>query len=189
MLFDAHDPGLVLLLDRRCKTIACKRCYASLMVFVYPVGITLFFAALLYKNWHYLGPKDAAGNLRGWRYMFVFDAEWTMASDQEKATRVYEEEGGTAHLAFLTGAYQPRAFWWVIFDNARRLLLNSALVIFAVGSEVAGSAQQAIAALLICVASIKVYQYYSPFVDPTDDQFSELAQCKCSRAEVYKKDP
>ena len=51
--------------------------------------------------------------------------------------------------------------------------------------NVAGQAwaEQAVAALLISLASIKVYQYYSPFVDPTDDQFSELAQCKCSFSE------
>ena len=63
----------------------------------------------------------------------------------------------TRYLGFLAEAFQPRAFWFIIFENVRRLLLSSALIIFA-GDET-GTAPQAIAALLICTFSIKVYQY------------------------------
>ena len=35
---------------------------------------------------------------------------------------------------------------------------------------------QAVSALLLSILGIKVYQYYTPFVNPTDGQFSELTQ-------------
>ena len=65
------------------------------------------------------------------------------------------------------------SFVWL----SRRLLLSSVLIIFASGSNDTGTAAaQAVAALLLCVASIKVYQYYRPFSADSDDQFSELVQ-------------
>ena len=105
----------------------------------------------VYREREELGPKDENDELRSWRFLFVFDEEgWK----DVQSSHVTEK---TRYLGFLAEAFQPRAFWFIIFENVRRLLLSSALIIFA-GDET-GTAPQAIAALLICVFSIKVYQY------------------------------
>ena len=105
----------------------------------------------VYREREELGPKDENDELRSWRFLFVFDEEgWK----DVQSSHVTEK---TRYLGFLAEAFQPRAFWFIIFENVRRLLLSSALIIFA-GDET-GTAPQAIAALLICTFSIKVYQY------------------------------
>ena len=38
----------------------------------------------------------------------------------------------TLYLAFLTEAYKARTYWFVVVENTRRLLLSSALIVFAV---------------------------------------------------------
>ena len=78
------------------------------------------------------------------------------------------------YLEFLTEAYKPRAYWFVVPENTRRLMLSSALIVFAVEDE--DQTPQAVSALLLSILGIKVYQYYTPFVNPTDGQFSELTQ-------------
>ena len=105
----------------------------------------------VYREREELGPKDENDELRSWRFLFVFDEEgWK----DVQSSHVTEK---TRYLGFLAEAFQPRAFWFIIFENVRRLLLSSALIIFAGGET--GTAPQAIAALLICTFSIKVYQY------------------------------
>jgi hypothetical protein len=153
--------------------------YASAQVLVYPMGITTLFGVLLYRARGELGPKDAHGNPRPWQYYFFHDDAWEGIMDEETGRLVQEPShvgDSTRHLAFLTEQYTPRTFWFVVPENTRRLLLSSALIVFAVGSNDAGTAPQAVAALLLCVVGIKVYHYYTPFVHASDDQFSELAQ-------------
>ena len=107
----------------------------------------------VYREREELGPKDENDELRSWRFLFVFDEEgWK----DVQSSHVTEK---TRYLGFLAEAFQPRAFWFIIFENVRRLLLSSALIIFATGPNDTGTAPQAIAALLICVFSIKVYHY------------------------------
>ena len=107
----------------------------------------------VYREREELGPKDENDELRSWRFLFVFDEEgWKDVQSSHVTER-------TRYLGFIAEAFQPRAFWFIIFENVRRLLLSSALIIFATGSDDAGTTPQAIAALLICVFSIKVYQY------------------------------
>ena len=107
----------------------------------------------VYREREELGPKDENDELRSWRFLFVFDEEgWK----DVQSSHVTEK---TRYLGFLAEAFQPRAFWFIIFENVRRLLLSSALIIFAAGSDDAGTTPQAIAALLICLFSIKVYHY------------------------------
>lgn len=108
--------------------------------------------------------------------MFIYNAGWIPQVDEE-GNLVQEQSNvdeSTLYLAFLTEAYKARTYWFVVLENTRRLLLSSALIVFAVGDE--DPTPQAISALLLSILGIKVYQYYTPFVNPTDGQFSELAQ-------------
>merc|ERR1712185_759483 len=124
--------------------------YAGIMVAIFPIGINVFFTVLLYKQRENLGAKGDDGNLRPWKFMFVYDKAWTTMTDEQMISRVYEEGNDAASLAFLTYAYEPRTFWWIIPENTRRLFLSSALMIFAPESKSTGTAPQAVAALLIC---------------------------------------
>ena len=122
------------------------KCLAASQYFYENCHSTLAWA--VYSKREELGPKD-----RSWRFLFVFDEEgWKDVQSSHVTER-------TRYLGFLAEAFQPRAFWFIIFENARRLLLSSALIIFAAGSDDTGTVPQAIAALLICTFSIKVYQY------------------------------
>ena len=108
--------------------------------------------------------------------MFIYNAGWIPQVDEE-GNLVQEQsnvEDSTIYLAFLTEAYKPRAYWFVVLENTRRLLLSSALIVFAVEDE--DQTPQAVSALLLSILGIKVYHYYTPFVNPTDGQFSELTQ-------------
>ena len=108
--------------------------------------------------------------------MFIYNAGWIPQVDEE-GNLVQEQsnvEDSTIYLAFLTEAYKPRAYWFVVPENTRRLMLSSALIVFAVEDE--DQTPQAVSALLLSILGIKVYQYYTPFVNPTDGQFSELTQ-------------
>ena len=92
----------------------------------------------VYREREELGPKDENDELRSWRFLFVFDEEgWK----DVQSSHVTEK---TRYLGFLAEAFQPRAFWFIIFENVRRLLLSSALIIFAAGSDDAGTTPQAI---------------------------------------------
>ena len=160
---------------------------------------SITFAVPVYHERQELGPKDENGNLRSWRFLFVFDDLWLV----KEPSHIGEK---TRYLGFLAEDFQPRTFWFIVFENIRRLLLSSALIVFAARSNDTGTAAQAIAALIICQLSIKVYQYCMssvflkiiffidsmiilgllllyvrfaadlPFASKTDDQFSELAQ-------------
>ena len=108
--------------------------------------------------------------------MLIYNAGW-IPQDDEDGNIVQETSNvdeSTRYLAFLTEAYKPRAYWFVVPENTRRLMLSSALVVFAVEDN--DPTPQAVSALLLSTLSIKVYQYYTPFANPTDGQFSELAQ-------------
>ena len=108
--------------------------------------------------------------------MLIYNAGWIPQVDEE-GNLVQEQsnvEDSTIYLAFLTEAYKPRAYWFVVPENTRRLMLSSALIVFAVEDE--DQTPQAVSALLLSILGIKVYQYYTPFVNPTDGQFSELTQ-------------
>ena len=69
--------------------------------------------------------------------MFIYNAGWIPQVDEE-GNLVQEQsnvEDSTIYLAFLTEAYKPRAYWFVVPENTRRLMLSSALIVFAVEDE------------------------------------------------------
>ena len=132
--------------------------YAGIMVLVYPIGIPLMFAVLLWQHRFKLCPNLQD---RGIWYLLIRQREW----DDEKAP------DDDPLLSFLTSGYEPHAFWFEVVECIRRLMLSSMLIL--VGD---GSAAQVVVALFICLFSIKVYSYYKPFVEDEDDVLAEIAQ-------------
>lgn len=74
-------------------------------------------------------------------------------------------------IAFLYKSYKPDAWWFELFETARRLLLTGFLVLF-----MAGSASQITLALLVMQVSIVVCSRVKPFLNEHDEQLHLTAQ-------------
>ena len=65
-----------------------------------------------------------------------------------------------------------RADWFEIFESVRKVLLVGVPACF----PDRGGDSQLIFGLMVCFLSFGAYMLYAPFVDPSDDQLSQLAQ-------------
>ena len=83
-----------------------------------------------------------------------------------------ENERRNHPLKFLCLPYHGRCFWFEVFECARRLLLSSMLVFF--GGY--GSVSSVVVATVVCLGCIKMYGYYRPFVEDSDNIVAELVQ-------------
>ena len=134
--------------------------YSGLMVFIYPIGIPLLFAAALFKERKSLCPRIES---EGWSFLFVKTEAWDF---------VLTNKGNKNSAAgWLAAPYQERAWWWPVFECICRLLLSSVLILLAPLKS-----GKIIVAFCVCLLSTRAYAYYSPFKNAVDGQFAELAQ-------------
>ncbi|GMI02740.1 hypothetical protein TrST_g12665, partial [Triparma strigata] len=68
-------------------------------------------------------------------------------------------------------SYEPKYFWFEIFDTIRKQILTGGLVVL--GS---GTLSQIIISMLLCLASMRVFAGCKPFIKERVDQFSEMSQ-------------
>lgn len=136
--------------------------YAYLMILIFPLGIPLLFAGLLYQRRHDLCPKLKE---RGISYLFIRQHDWGQEVEVSEVT-----EQRCAHLRFLVEIYEPHCFWFEIVESWRRLMLSSLLIL------IDDSLIQVMVAIYICLLAIKVYSYYEPYVDDDDDKLGEVSQ-------------
>ena len=116
--------------------------YATVMIFVYPLGITLLYMYLLVKN--------------------------------RKELKCHEGRHDSAKLrpiAFLWQAYEPRWWWFEIFENARRLMMTGGLVFVNPGSTT-----QIVVAMLVSILSIILYSSTRPYDHDSDDTLAVVSQ-------------
>ena len=73
-------------------------------------------------------------------------------------------------LSFLITPYAQRVYWFEVVEVFRRLMLSGVLILF--GS---GSVKQVIIACFLCLISLKIFFYYSPFESPEDDVLFEVS--------------
>ena len=140
--------------------------YAIIMIFIYPIGIPLMYSVLLWREHEQLCPALVENpslpmKSKLW-YLFIRRSE--LGDDTEPQSE-------NSMLDFLVSSYEPKAFWFEVVECFRRLLLSSMLILVA-----DGSAAQVVTAMIICLFSIKVYSYYSPFAVEKDDILAEVAQ-------------
>ena len=74
------------------------------MMFVYPLGIPLAFAVLLYQHRYDLCPRLKE---RGVSYLFTRTSDW----EDDGNERSKESEERVAHLSFLHEMYETPCFW------------------------------------------------------------------------------
>ncbi|KAH8060193.1 hypothetical protein JL722_5155 [Aureococcus anophagefferens] len=147
---------------------ASWRPYALLMVALYPVGVPLCYALLLWRRREDLNPSAAAvaakRSTRGRRSSMneskkqrrasMVDsakAKVLAAEAQEKALAFRDAVAGDriATLAFLVEDYRPQCFGFALF-----------------------------LALAVSLASHRVYAHYAPFVDDDDARLAEVANAE-----------
>ena len=78
---------------------------------------------------------------------------------------------GSGDLAKLTGGYEMRAYWFEVFECARKICLIGLPIFFE-----PGSAGQLIVGLLVCFISFGMYASYEPYVKDSDDWLAKVAQ-------------
>ena len=74
------------------------------------------------------------------------------------------------HLTLLFAPYEPPRWWWEVMEIARRLLSTSVLLLFH------GSKTRIFFAIVVSLASIKLYATYAPFISDSDDLLAESLQ-------------
>ncbi|GMH53428.1 hypothetical protein TrRE_jg10032 [Triparma retinervis] len=140
--------------------------YAGIMLVVYPIGIPLVYAIVLFKNRSKLNPKRN-NNL-------VLDRRGVGYEDYEaKVIAQREEDQGIQHTIFLWGSYRPCAWWYEIFECLRRLALTGALVFIRQGSIT----QMAIG-VLICICSGFVFALVWPYATFRDNALGMMSHCQ-----------
>jgi hypothetical protein len=106
------------------------RSYAIGMVFVYPVGVTGYYAWLLFSH------KD-----------LIMNRQNQNLSESEK--QMIEP------LSFLFSAYEPRYWYWELIETVRRVVLTGVLVMFRQGTSL-----QIVVAILTSLAFMKLYGHF-----------------------------
>ena len=74
-------------------------------------------------------------------------------------------------LRFLYGNYEPKTWWFEVIETLRKLALTGGLLYLN-----PGTAAQIIMALLICLASMRIYSGYQPFIVYKFDVLAESVQ-------------
>ena len=81
-----------------------------------------------------------------------------MDTDLEKIAFVYEE-------------YEPRVWWFPVYEAGRRVVMTGVLTMF-----FPGSLSQVAMGLLFALISHRVYAEFEPYIEDDDDIISEVAQ-------------
>ena len=152
--------------------------YAVLMTLVYPIGIPTLYAVLLWKQRQLVCPEK-----REWQKvcgvklypplaLSIADDDALLA-EREAMLR---DKSDDAHALlrstqFLFKEYEPRFWWFEVFECARRLMLTGGTVFF-----LEGSATQVAAGIIVALISIHVYADTHPFIDKKDDRLAMAAQ-------------
>eukprot|EP00519_Triparma_laevis_P010158 CAMPEP_0182519262 /NCGR_PEP_ID=MMETSP1321-20130603/45006_1 /TAXON_ID=91990 /ORGANISM="Bolidomonas sp., Strain RCC1657" /LENGTH=877 /DNA_ID=CAMNT_0024727231 /DNA_START=138 /DNA_END=2771 /DNA_ORIENTATION=+ len=138
------DPIPYLVEDHQvnCETAEHKayELYAAFMMFVYPFGITALYAVLLYRKREKIADKNR------------------------------HKEKSLNKIAFLWEMYEPRWWWFEIFECVRRLSMTGMLVFVDPGSPT-----QIVIAILNSVISIVMYSHLLPFEKNSDDNLAVVS--------------
>lgn len=100
---------------------------------------------------------------------------------KKKKPKRPQQSGGGSHvgglspeaerLSFLWLAYAPRYWYWEIVETTRRLLLTAALSVISPGSSA-----QNVLSILLALLYVKLYGYFNPYADASDDVLAEIGQ-------------
>ena len=120
---------------------------ASVVIIIYPVGIPVVYAVLLFTSRHTV---TTSGN--GW------------LKEVEHALRTHSDS-----LNFLTANYRRPYFWWELVETVKKLLLASFFALPFMGH---GTLVQLLVALALQLVFLVVQVYAAPFKRASDNYFA-----------------
>jgi hypothetical protein len=84
-----------------------------------------------------------------------------------------DENPSLKSMSFLYENYQPKYWWFEVFETLRKLSLTGFLVFLAPGTGL-----QIVIAIMITIFSLVVYVSLKPFQDPYANKLAIVAQCQ-----------
>jgi hypothetical protein len=141
--------------------------YAWIMILVYPVGIPLGYFIMLFRVRKLLKAGQVEKeNEEGRRRGLLEEA---LAKRKEN-----EEKNPTLRaLSFLYDSYEPKYWWFEIFETLRKLSLTGLMVFLA-----PGTAGQVVISLIMSIIAFFVYSRTDPFVDSYNNYLSLVANAQ-----------
>jgi hypothetical protein len=122
--------------------------WAIVMIFVYPIGLPMYYFYLLWNIRDAIKSRDEKVNLD--RIDDSVDLSDEVRMKQEKLLS----------LKFLYGSYHPHYWWWEMVETSQRLLLTGILVLISQGSAI-----QIIVGALLTLFFLQLYDKCEPFSD------------------------
>ena len=132
-------------IDCNASTHSLYWLYSGLMVLLYPVGVPFMYWYLLWKRRHLLSCDHRM-------------KEMEMSEDRALESALKEREANEEKhktlkaLSFLYGSYEPKYWWFEVFETLRKLVLTGFLVFVA-----PGTAAQVLFSLVMCIGAMRVY--------------------------------
>ena len=123
--------------------------YALIMVFVYPVGIPLLFATILFANRRALRDES-----RG-----------------EDNELIRNSNPALDRFAVLFDVYRPEKWWWEVYESLRRVLTTGVLVLIDPGSIL-----QLSVGLALCLQGVVMYSYHRPYEEALENTLAICMQ-------------
>ena len=138
--------------------------FAGIMILIYPIGVPFSYWFLLWRQRHLLngGQRDKEVDM---------SEEKALEKALEEREANEKENTSLASLTFLYGSYEPKYWWFEVFETVRKLALTGFLVFL-----VPGTAAQVLFSMIMCIGAMRVYSGSKPFIDESIDRFSEVAQ-------------
>jgi len=197
-------------------TVSCRspsygrwRPYAVLMIMVWPVGVPLCFAVILWRHRAQLDPDlddDDDDDQRGVAQdksphrgpadatraeLFHYGRrQYDVVLEQTRKVRLRDSDASLDHLTFLfeecviialidgsiarstpVRRFEPRCWLFPVFECLRRIFLTGVVAVL-----VDGAMPQILVAIVGAVFSERVFAYYAPFIEDTDDAVSAVSQ-------------
>ncbi len=175
--------------------------FAALMVVVYPIGIFLLYAYLIYKYRHTLRPEEFRDKnenvlkcidsirtkLARSEYAKYANRQFTKPDelieleDRLETLRNHylgmqsdkpeNEDSDATILDFLCAQYTPEYYYFELFEQIRKLFLTSLVLYVDLGSPI-----QTAVGILVCVFTLCIYAFHQPFNRRQDNIIAILAQ-------------
>ena len=154
--------------------------FVAMMIAVWPVGVPVGLAVLLWSNRAKLNPAlprfDLAPSERRTLECDGPEREQlrhAMAMEDHAKLKLRNEDESIAALEFIFEDYWPRYYLFPIFELVRRLFLTSVLALFHDGKT-----QQLVVGLLGSMLSYAVYAYCEAYVEHDDNVVAPVAQAE-----------
>ena len=121
------------------------RGYAGAMILIYPIGIPFSYWFLLWRRRHLLNGKqrEKEGEM---------SEEKALKEALELRAANEEEHQSLKALSFLYGSYEPKYWWFEVFETLRKLALTGFLVFLA-----PGTAAQVSFSMIMCMGAMRIY--------------------------------